>query len=84
MLPFSTVERAQRISNCGPKRGRITFVLYNVALFGLARGEVDVCLWNEMELDFREGSQVRKLVRKPSLERYTLFQFNHIGESFAF
>jgi GT2 family glycosyltransferase len=50
----------------------------------LSREEVNVCLWNEMEVDFSEGAQLRKLIRKPQLEPYTFYHFNYIGESFAF
>jgi len=49
----------------------------------LNREPVDICLWNEMEVDFGAAARVRKLLRKPLLERYTLFHFNYIGESFA-
>jgi GT2 family glycosyltransferase len=44
---------------------------------------VNVCLWNEMHVDFRQATRVQKLVRKPLLERYTLFHFNYVGETFA-
>jgi len=50
----------------------------------LTRGEVDVCSWNETQVDFSEGAQVRKSMRKPQLEPYTLYHFNYIGDCFAF
>jgi len=44
----------------------------------------DVCLWNEVHVAFGGDSDVRKLLRKPQLELYTLFHLNYIGETFAF
>lgn len=49
----------------------------------LNRQPVDICFWNEMEVNFGATAQVRKLLRKPALERYTLLHFNYIGETFA-
>jgi GT2 family glycosyltransferase len=42
-----------------------------------------VYIWNEMHVSFDSLPQVRKFVRKPLLETYTLFHFNYIGTSFA-
>lgn len=43
-----------------------------------------VYLWNEMVVAFDPKPKVLRFIRKPDLERYTLFHLNYISYNFAF